>query len=279
MQKISILGCGWLGLPLANDLIKSNFDVKGSTTSEEKLQQLKENGIDPFLITLNENKIVGNVSHFLKDSELLIINIPPKLRSMNSENFVKKIHLLIPYVEASSIKKLLFVSSTSVYGELPLDTNQNSIIVSEKSKTIPDTESGKQLLEVEQLLQLNTNFATTIIRFGGLIDSDRQPAKHLSGKENIENPDAPVNLIHKKDCIAIIKKLVMLNDNKEVWNQIFNVVAPFHPSRKEYYTSKAKELNLAIPIFIKDTISKGKIVNGEKIINTINYQFNLDLYS
>jgi nucleoside-diphosphate-sugar epimerase len=277
-KKISILGCGWLGLPLANNLIELNYIIKGSTTSEEKLHTLKEAGIEPYLITLTENELIGNVSDFLKDSEYLIINIPPKLRSHNSENFVKKINLLIPLIEKSTIKKVLFISSTSVYGELPISLNQKAVIFSEETKAIPDTESGKQLLEAENFLQRNSNFSTTIIRFGGLIGDDRQPVKHLSGKQDIENPDAPVNLIHLKDCIEIIKKTIMNTNTVLIWNQIFNAVAPFHPSRNDYYTSKAKKLNLVAPIFKKNTISKGKIVNGEKIISTINYQFNLDLY-
>ncbi len=33
----SILGCGWLGKPLAVSLLDEGFNVKGSTTSEEKL--------------------------------------------------------------------------------------------------------------------------------------------------------------------------------------------------------------------------------------------------
>ena len=31
-NKIGVLGCGWLGFPLAKDLIKQGFKVKGSTT-------------------------------------------------------------------------------------------------------------------------------------------------------------------------------------------------------------------------------------------------------
>ena len=42
MQKetITILGCGWLGLPLAQTLVKEGYSVKGSTTTEDKLEVL-----------------------------------------------------------------------------------------------------------------------------------------------------------------------------------------------------------------------------------------------
>ncbi|MEZ7854793.1 MAG: SDR family NAD(P)-dependent oxidoreductase, partial [Cyclobacteriaceae bacterium] len=31
---ISILGCGWLGLPLARQLVQQGHQIKGSTTSQ-----------------------------------------------------------------------------------------------------------------------------------------------------------------------------------------------------------------------------------------------------
>src|SRR6187399_503295 len=102
-MKISILGCGWLGLPLAKQFIQKEFLVKGSTTSEEKISILKDVGILPFLITLNNSEVSGdefwmeNMNQFLKDSQVLIINIPPKLRGDTSENFVNKIKTVIPF--------------------------------------------------------------------------------------------------------------------------------------------------------------------------------------
>ncbi len=71
MRQISILGCGWLGLPLAKSLIEKRFSVKGSTTSEAKIVLLKNVGIAPFQIALFENKIEGDMTAFLENSEIL----------------------------------------------------------------------------------------------------------------------------------------------------------------------------------------------------------------
>ena len=62
--KIAIIGCGWLGLPLAKKLIKENFIVKGSTTSKEKISVLKTEKIEPFLIDLNKNSDKIICSHY-----------------------------------------------------------------------------------------------------------------------------------------------------------------------------------------------------------------------
>ena len=274
MKKISILGCGWLGLPLAKKLIEKGHSVNGSTTSENKLSILENVGINPFLVTLESESVSESINDFLNNSEILIIDIPPKLRGSNADSsdysrkiFVEKIENLIPFIEKSTIKKVLFISSTSVYG----DENE---IITEETNPNPETESGKQLLLTETLLQKNQNFETTILRFGGLIGEDRHPVKFLAGKENIENPDAPVNLIHQKDCISIIEEII----NQSKWNDVFNAVAPFHPTRKEYYTQKAEQQNLILPKFSPEKSNIKKVISSDRVINSLGYQFGLKNY-
>jgi nucleoside-diphosphate-sugar epimerase len=141
--------------------------------------------------------------------------------------------------------------------------------VTEETKTCPDTESGKQLVQAEQLLQSNSNFKTTILRFGGLIGEDRHPIKFLAGRKNIDNPNAPINLIHQEDCIGIILEILELDS----WKETFNAVTPFHPSRKEYYTQKAIDLNLELPEFNAENSSFGKTILSSKVENVLKYSF------
>ena len=275
--KISILGCGWLGLPLAKSLLSKSYTVKGSTTSESKLDVLKNVGISPFQIQLEADQIIGKIKDFLNETNVLIIDIPPGLRretsTSNEMTFVNKIKNLIPYIEKSGIQKVVFVSSTSVYGDsFPI------VEITEETKPNPDTESGKQLLIAETLLQSNSNFRTTVIRFGGLLGDDRHPVKFLAGRTNVENAEAPVNMIQREDCIGIIKEILkqVQHDNWE-WNQTFNAVAPQHPTRKEYYHKKAKNLNLPLPIFAENLESKGKIISSKKVETILGYSFQKEI--
>ena len=262
MTQISILGCGWLGLPLAKSFLQNGFLIKGSTTSLEKISLLESEGITPYLVRLEEQQISASVADFLADSQILIINIPPKLRGGSTENFVAKITTLLPFIENSTVEKVLFVSSTSVYGE-------DNEFVSEVTVLNPDTEGGRQLAIVENILQKNSRFQTTILRFGGLISDDRNPVRFLSGRENIENPDTPINLIHQDDCIGIIEKIIALNS----WDETYNAVAPFHPTRQKYYTQKAIELNLALPKFAALNTIVGKTILNNKVIEVLDYSF------
>jgi nucleoside-diphosphate-sugar epimerase len=272
-MKVSILGCGWLGFPLAKKLIEIGFEVKGSTTSEKKLALLKSNNIEHFLLELTETKISDSVTEFLYDSDILIINIPPGLRkikeTITEKTFVAKIENLIPFIEKSTIKKVLFISSTSVYADTAAIPT-----ITEETILDPVTESGRQLVEVENLVLNNTHFTSTIIRFGGLVGEDRNPIHMLAGKTNIPNPNAPINLIHQQDCIGIICELLKQN----CWNETYNGVAPTHPTRKNYYTNKAKQLHLTTPLFNKNETNIGKMVSSEKIETILGYRFmKLDL--
>ena len=275
--KISILGCGWLGLPLAKSLLSKGYEVKGSTTSEGKLEVLKSTGILPFQIQLEEHQIIGNMEDFLKETDVLVIDIPPGLRRETSTSkemtFVNKVKTLIAFIEKSDIQKVVFVSSTSVYGDsFPI------VEITEETKPNPDTESGKQLVIAETLLQSNPHFKTTVIRFGGLLGEDRHPVKFLAGRANVENPEAPVNMIQRKDCIGIIEKtLDFARDDNWEWNQTFNAVSPQHPTRKAYYHKKAEIFNLPLPTFAEDSESKGKIISSKKVETILGYSFQKEI--
>ncbi len=115
MTQISILGCGWLGLPLAKALLENGFSTNGSTTSTDKLSVLKNLGIQPYLIALSENETVGSLNDFLENSKILIIDVPPKLRGSATDpssalrmTFVSKIRNLIPFIEKSAVWRRQF---------------------------------------------------------------------------------------------------------------------------------------------------------------------------
>jgi len=163
---------------------------------------------------------------------------------------------------------VLFISSTSVYAD-----EESFPEITEESKPNPTTESGKQLLKVEELLQKNTNFKTTIVRFAGLFGNDRHPAKQLSGKTDLKNPEAPVNLIHLLDAVNILSKII----GNDVFGETFNASTTPHPSKQSYYSSVCRSMNLPVPIYDLRQKSKGKIILSNKIEHVLNYQFQIKL--
>ncbi len=131
------------------------------------------------------------------------------------------------------------------------------------------SESGKQLHAVEQLLQKNKNFKTSILRCGGLVDEQRHPGQFLSGKTNLTNPEAPINLVHKTDVIGIITAII----KQDLWGQTFHAVYPKHPTKAAYYMAYCKANKLPLPSFIHDQNSKGKHVKSTETRKALNYSF------
>ncbi|MHA7108732.1 SDR family oxidoreductase [Sunxiuqinia elliptica] len=260
MKRISILGCGWLGFPLAEQLLARGFQVKGSVTNRQKLKKLAAAGIQPFRLVLDADKVQLKEPDFF-DTDLVIVAIPPRRVDFIETIFPAQIKQLVKYLEQYRVPKVLFISSTSVYNELDGRVTEEDVLLPEKS-------SGKALVLAEFLLTQNPNFKTTVLRFGGLIGADRNPARFLSRQKKAGSGAKPVNLIHQDDCIQIILKLI----DDEVWGETFNACSPQHPSRQEFYEKASEISGLPLPQFSEERTSY-KIVDSSKLIQQLNYQF------
>jgi nucleoside-diphosphate-sugar epimerase len=248
MKTISILGSGWLGLPLSKELSKYHH-IKLSTTTAAKKESLVSKNITPYIIDL-EN-ISNNIDQFL-NCDTLIINIPSK--DINSFD------TLITHIKKHNIEHIIFISSTSVYKD------QNQTIKEEDTNFY----NNSPLLDIEKLFFSISTLRTTILRFGGLIGYSRNPANFFKNQKVVKNPLAFVNMIHRDDCIAIIKKILSAN----IKNEIFNCCSPSHPTKKEFYTHCANFSNLTVPNFdTSDINTKYKIVSSEKLISKLDYKF------
>lgn len=261
-NTISILGCGWLGLPLAAHLVQAGYSVKGSVTQTERFEELSQKGITPYQVEITDTSITGNDLPGFLESEILIINIPPSRRDDVLHYHQAQMKLLLEQVIKSPAKHIIFVSSTSVYPDL----NQE---VTELETAPPSKDSGKALLAVEKMLRTNPHLITTIVRFAGLVGYDRLPGRFLAGKKNVENGDAPINVIHQDDCIALIRGIIQ----QQAWGEIFNACADMHPTRREFYTLAAAKAGLELPTFAATTDPHFKIINSDKIKQRLNYSF------
>jgi len=264
MRDIAIMGCGWLGLPLAVFLTKQGFRVKGSTTRTAKIPELEKQGIKAYQIKVGEKLEGKNIPDFF-ETETLIINIPPGGRR-NPEVLQihpKQIQAVVETAKRGSVQHILFISSTGVYGD-------SDRVITEADQPNPKTTSGKALIVIENWLKQQTEFQLTILRFAGLVGGDRKAGRFLAGKTNVPNGQSPVNLIHRDDCIQIIYEILL----QERWNEIFNACADNHPSRREFYTHQAEKEGFAPPVFSDDDIKKkGKIISNAKVKEVLGYQF------
>ena len=251
---IGILGCGWLGQALAKTLSPKSYTVKGTTTQNEKLKVLKDLGIQPYQVKIYPDDIKGDIKSFLEHLDVLIIAIPPKI-NRGKTNLKNGLENIFQNKELSAISKLIYVSSTGVFA------NGLNQIYDENSKPNNESLRGKALISLEKTIGAQHKIQNAnILRLGGLIENGgRHPIHFLSGKSNISNPKAPINLIEKTDAVGLIVKII---ESKTFNQNIFHGVFPKHVERKEYYIKKAKAMNLKPPLFESSSPNKGKIIQS-----------------
>ncbi|TCS43702.1 SDR family oxidoreductase [Reinekea marinisedimentorum] len=254
MTTISILGSGWLGMPLAQHFLKQGFQVNLSTRTADRIPELDESGAKPFLIDIDA--LSSNLQSFLNAS-ILIINITSK----NIDGFKQ----LAAAIEASPVKHVLFVSSTSVYQNVPQVVSEADI----------ELQSQSPLLDIEKILADVPGCSATLLRFSGLIGDGRHPGRFFRNGKVVQNPDAPVNLIHQQDCLGIIDQIIQQN----CWGEVLNGCADTHPSKREFYSAAAEKLGRPAPEFSELAGQGGKIVSNEKVKKRLNYAFSYaDVY-
>lgn len=248
IKTISILGSGWLGLPLAESFINKGFVVKASTRSAEKITQLSALKAEAFIVDVDN--ISNSIQAFL-NSSILIINITSK----NIPGFKQ----LLAEIEKSAIEKVLFISSTSVYDNLNQTIDESMGLESEH----------KPLSQIEALFRASPKIETTILRFAGLIGYNRHPGRFFASGKVIKDPDGYVNLIHRDDCIAIITQLI----EDDIWGEAFNCCADTHPKKRDYYPKAAKSIGMTTPKFANPGSTAFKIISNQKIKHRLNYHF------
>ncbi|MCJ0742086.1 NAD(P)H-binding protein [Pedobacter montanisoli] len=256
-RTVGILGCGWFGLPFAKTLVKSGYEVKGSTTRTAKLKELEESGIRPYQINLNDT---GELPPDFFDVDVLFISVPPRAKSEDVSQYPKKMSAVVKAAEGK-VKHLVFISSVGIFEDGNSQVDENSI-------PQPDTDAGRALLAAEAVFNSNTKFETTIIRFAGLIGPGRNLAKFFAGRNHIPNGEAPINLIVLEDCIGICLQLLA----KNAFGRIYHAVCPHHPTRADFYTALAKNTGYETPEFVCE---KGtwKQIDSFNVPRILNYEF------
>lgn len=248
INSISILGSGWLGFPLAEHFSSRGFTVKAATRSQERLTHIQQS-MPELPIYQVDIAARQTIEDFLQ-SDCLIINITHK--------DIADFSWLIRQLEKSTVRTVLFISSTSVYPSVNRTVSED--------EGIEKTDSP--LWQIEQLFLQQQSFLTSVVRFGGLIDSRRQPGRFFRHGKKLQQPDARVNLIHLDDCIGVIETII----KKQAWGEVFNAVADSHPLKHEFYSEMAERSGLPAPEYNTPEKTEFKIISNDKIKSRLGYQ-------
>ena len=265
---VSILGCGWLGQPLGAHLAAQGYRVKGSTTTPEKQDALRQDGIAPYVIQLDPTLDGTDPGDFFA-ADILFLNVPPPRGHDDLRAYhLAQIRAARDAAVAGGIGWVIFASSTGVYPRVAGVVTEDDAPADPAQVDAPMRATGAVLLAAERLLQNTAALDTTVLRFAGLYGGDRQPGRYLAGRTGVSGGDAPVNLIHLDDCIGIGTAVI----EQDARNEVFNAASDEHPTRRAFYTHEAQRLGLEPPTFGGNGGSN-KTVSNARLKECLGYTF------
>ena len=235
-MKIAIIGCGWLGKRLAKHLTSRNHHVIVTTTSPEKVDDLKEVAAEVHVLDFSKDFDAD----FLNDAEVAIFSMPVSRHSW-FEGFKKL---------GTQFRKSVFFSSTGIYPQ------QNGIFTEEHRENLRG-----DLLASEQLVK--TKYPETIIlRLGGLMGDERSLKNFYADRQPPE-PEKKVNYIHYGDISAMVELLLSVDHQ----NKLYNIVAPEHPTVLEVLNADQEAGKSS------SNEDGDRIISSDLFIKEFNYKF------
>lgn len=262
MKKVSIIGLGWIGLPLAHSMKSHGVEVVGSTTSAEKQSRIQSEGIPVVQFEMIPFP-QGKGFQLLFQAEVLVVTIPPRSRTQGADFYLEQLKFLRSMIDQSPIKKVIFVSSTGIYPEAPNEEEYTEVFPLSLENC-----GNSMLLKAEEMMEKDRDFDLTIVRFGGLMGGDRIPGKYFAGKENVAG-HTRVNFIHRNDAVGMLAWII----EKGIWNEVYNGVAPIHSLRKDIYERNHQDLGFPLPAsYQQATQGQDRLISGKKILKS-GFQF------
>ena len=232
--KTLLIGCGYIGLPLALRLKEAGHEITAWVNSAESAESL---AIHQF-----HHVIVGSVADLhlwdsVREEYDLAIHCASSGRGGESDYeqvFLKGV-LMMNGRQPRARK--LFVSSTSVYRQLKGET------VTEKSEAEPNTATGRILRAAEKVA---LGAYVTVVRSSGIYGPKRGVLfeRFRRGEAVIEGDGLRwINQIHQRDLVAALAHLIEAGTPGEIYNATDDTPVTY----RDYYAWCSKFLSQPMP--------------------------------
>lgn len=257
-RKLLILGYGWAGKITAELFLENDFEVWGTTTQKNKINELVEKGIHPVLLDFTEDNLLDYPLSELQSHnfDLILISVPVQ-RNEETLHCLNKFENLAGFVAKLNTKQIIYLSSIGVYEAVNGSITEESQV----------KESGNIFL-IERFLRQSIK-KLVILRLGGLFGFGRIPGKYFSNKVCTVG-DEKANYVHGTDVAYSIFEIW----RKGLSNTTFNVVAPIHPLKKEIYEKMAERYNFP-PVLYSDGANIQKEVSSNKLVGELDFRFHI----
>jgi nucleoside-diphosphate-sugar epimerase len=240
-MRVLIVGCGYVGLPLGKELARLGHAVFGLRRSALAEAELKSAGITPLHADITRPETLAKLP---RDFDW-VVNCTAS--GGGGADDYRKIYLegnsnLVSWLADAPLKKFIYTSSTSVYGQ-----NDGSA-VTEKSPVEPDAAASRVLVGTENFLleAAQRKFPAVILRVAGIYGPGRGHwfKSFLRGDARVEGDGARwLNMIHRDDLIGVI--IAALHGATP--GEIFNAADNMPVSQRDFFWWLAAELKRPMP--------------------------------
>ncbi|USD66275.1 NAD-dependent epimerase/dehydratase family protein [Vibrio sp. SCSIO 43136] len=271
-MRIAIIGAGWLGLPLAQDLANGGHTVFASKQTEEGAISITTPHLFGFACPLPETydaSFASQLAMQLKEwnIEAVVGAFPPGFRRNQGSNYQFQWQTLVKACVEAKISKLVMVSATSVYpsGEGVMREEQASLTLAQTETEFSD--KAKILLQAEQHV-IDSGIKFAIIRASGLYGSDRHPSRFVAKLSSISEK-APANMLHKLDAIGVCHWAL-----ENIDNRVVNATSPSTTNKAEFYRQAliSRNIDQALP---EVNQTPDKTISSDLLLS-LGYEFKIE---
>lgn len=228
--SVLIIGCGYVGLPLAKAWIEKGVTVYGTTRSGEKSALLRKEGIEPVLLDLLKPPFQ------LPPADWIYFLVSGSRDGTLPSAMINTLAAL----QENRPRRFIYTSSTAVYGDYGAGWVDESSI--RRAKDLP----GTRLIDTEDALFSaieEQQFPGAVVRLSGIYGPNRIPGREmlLRGEALRGRPDGYLNLIHLDDLIPLLVAAAPLVKVGDCY--LFTDDQPVQ--RKAYYAFLASRLGIS----------------------------------
>lgn len=261
-MRVLIVGCGYVGLELGATLVRLGHRVFGVRRSETGRDVMDATGICPVIADTTRP---GDLARLPGPFGWVVFCAAPDGNEVEDyrRTYLEGARCLVDALAANPPRKLVFTSSTSVYGQ------DDGSRVDETSPAEPATETGRILRESENVVldAVGKGIPSVVLRVAGIYGPgrDRTFRQLLSGQAVIENDGSRhVNMIHRDDVVTAIVAAL----KRGCPGEIYNVVDDAPTRQSEFLGWLAGTLGTPMPARVDPASSmKQRRVTNKRVNN------------
>jgi nucleoside-diphosphate-sugar epimerase len=232
-----IVGCGYLGLRVAEPWLAAGAAVSALTRSSERAAAFTARGISPLIADLADASTLRNLPP--AETVLYAVGYDPRSGASRRDIHITGFRALVDALAAAP-RRFIFISTTGVYGQ---NTGE---WVDEDSPCLPDSESGQIYLEAEQMLLAHpAGERAVILRLAGIYGPDRVPQQRTLAAGEPVPAAGHLNLIHVDDAV----QAVLAAERNAATSRVICISDGAPALRRDYYTELARLWGTSPPNF------------------------------